>query len=88
MTLPSGEVAHALSRSLAVEVAALQMGQGGADSLHLADGRHLLDVAVDETGDVHGDVAAIALSPTVLPKIASHFCDFLYFLFEGRPAIK
>ena len=75
----AGQVAHALLGALAVEVAALELGQRGADAFDLADGGQRPDVVVDVFGDVDGDVAAVAFGPSFLPQIAGHFGHFFYF---------
>ena len=45
-------------------------------------------VVVDIFGDVHGDIAAVALGPTVLPQITSHFGYLLYLAAQGVAAFQ
>ena len=80
---PASQVAHALARSFAIEIAALQCGQRHTYLLHIADGRHLSDFIVHKVGHVHGDVAAVALGPTVLPQVACYFGYLFNLRFQG-----
>ena len=81
---PSCQIAHALARTFTIEVTALQCRQRNADCLHLADRGQLADVIVYQMGHVHGDVAAVALCPSVLPQIAGHFGNLLNLCLQGR----
>ena len=77
-----------VDKNFAVEVATLQIGKGGAYLLHLADGGHRANLVVNEFCDVHGNVAAVALGPTVLPQITSHFGYLLYLAAQGVAAFQ
>ena len=81
---PSCQVAHALARSLAIEVAAFQCRQRHANLLHLADGRQPLDFIVDILGNVHRDVTTVALGPSVLPEVTGYLGNLVNFCFQGR----
>ena len=78
-----GEVAHALAGAFAIEVLAFQIRKGHADGLHFGDGRHGLALVVHKLSNVDGDVAAIALSPAFLPKVAGDFGDLVDDGLEG-----
>src|SRR5574344_878103 len=75
---PSCQVAHALACSLTIEILSAECRQGCAYLYDIADGRQVSYLVVNHLGHVHRDVAAVALSPTVLPEISGH----LSYLFD------
>ena len=84
---PACKVAHTFARALAIEVSAFERRQCGSDAFHLADGRQGFDSIVHQVGNVDGDVATIALGPTVLPEITGYFRYLVDFFFQGRTAL-
>ena len=74
---PSGQVAHTLARTFAIEITTFQGRQRHTNLLHFADSRQLTDFVVYIFGDVHCDIAAVTLGPAVLPQVS---CDLGYFL--------
>ena len=79
-----GQIAHAFASALAIEVLAFQIRKSHADGLDLGDCRHGLAFVVHKLGNVDGDVSAIALSPTFLPKVAGDLGDLVDDGLEGR----
>ena len=81
---PPCQVAHALARTLAIDIAALQRRQGDAYLLDLADGGQTVHVVVGIFGDVDCDVSSVALGPPVLPQVTSHLCDLVDLSLQRR----
>jgi hypothetical protein len=82
------QVAHTLARALAVEVATLQCGQRNAYGYDIADGWQAAHVVIGILSDVYRNVAAIALGPSVLPKVACHLGRLLNLCLQCRALLK
>jgi hypothetical protein len=74
---PACEVTHTLAGAFAEEVSSFEVGQFLPYCDRLTDSWHVADLVVDEVSDVHRDVTAVALSPSVLPQIAGDFRDLV-----------
>ena len=68
------KVAHAFSGALGIEIGALEHGHDLSDWLRWCERLEGGYFGVNKLGDVDGDVAAVALGPTFLPKVARYFC--------------
>ena len=63
------------------------MGERDADVLDFADGRHVPHLVIHILADVDSDVATIALSPSILPQITSHFGYLVNLLLQERASV-
>ena len=64
------------------------MGQGSADLIHGRDSGHLTYLVVHLFRNVHCDVAAVALGPSLLPKVTSYLGHLVDCGCEGRTVFK
>ena len=77
---PSSQVAHAFARPFAIEIAAFQVRQSRADLQRFGKSRKGSHLIVHELRNVDGNVATIALGPTLLPKVTRHLGNLLNLL--------
>ena len=78
------QITHTLLRTLAVEVATLQMGKVHTHSDGSADCRQGADSIIDMLGNVHRYITTVALGPAFLPEITGNLCHLHDLMLQGR----
>ena len=81
---PTGQIAHALISSLAVEITSFQIRKSYTDRFNFTDRFHLTDFIVYKLCDINSDITTVTFSPSFLPQVSGNFRYLVYFFGKSR----